>query len=144
MRLVLDTNVVVSGLIWGGPPRRLLDMGRGGRVFLFSSAILFDELAEVLAREKFAALLAARKITPAFLMQRYGTLATLVSPVPVERTVPSDEDDDHVIATALGAQADAIATGDEDLLQLHPYQRIRIFKPADLLRYMQAGQTADE
>ena len=144
MRLVLDTNVVVSGLIWGGPPRPLLDMGRSGRVLLFSSAILLDELAEVLAREKFAALLAARGITPAFLMQRYGMLATLVSPVPVERTVPSDEDDDHVIATALGAQADAIATGDEDMLQLHPYRRIQILNPADLLRYMQAGQTAKE
>ena len=144
MRLVLDTNVVVSGLIWGGPPRRLLDMGRSGRVLLFSSAILLDELAEVLAREKFATLLAARGITPAFLMQRYGMLATLVSPVPVERTVPSDEDDDHVIATALGAQADAIATGDEDLLQLHPYRRIQILNPADLLQYMQASQTAIE
>ena len=85
MRLVLDTNVVVSGLIWGGPPRRLLDMGRRGGVFLFSSAILLDELAEVLARKKFAALLAARKIAPEFLMQRYGMLATLVYPVPAGR-----------------------------------------------------------
>ena len=101
MRLVLDTNVVVSGLIWSGPPRRLLDMGRSGGVFLFSSAILLDEPAEVLARKKFAALLAARKITPELLMQRYGVLATLVNPASVERTVPFDEDDDHVIATAL-------------------------------------------
>ena len=144
MRLVLDTNVVVSGLIWSGPPRRLLDMGRSGGVFLFSSAILLDELAEVLARKKFAALLAARKITPEFLMRRYGMLATLVNPVPVERTVPTDEDDDHVIATALGARADAIATGDEDLLQLHPYRRIQILSPADVLRHMQARKAADE
>ena len=50
MRLVLDTNVVVSGLIWGAPPRRLLDMGRSGRVLLFSSAILLDVLADVLER----------------------------------------------------------------------------------------------
>ena len=144
MRLVLDTNVVVSGLIWGGPPRRLLDMGRSGRVFLFSSAILLDELADVLAREKFAALLAARKITPEFLMQRYGMLATLANPAPVERTVPTDEDDDHVIATALGARAVVIATGDQDLLQLHPYRQIQILSPADLLRYMEAKQTAEE
>ena len=144
MRLVLDTNVVVSGLVWSGPPRRLLDMGRSGRVLLFSSAILLDELADVLAREKFAALLTAREITPAFLMQRYGMLATLAVPAPVERTVPADEDDDHVIATAIGARADAIATGDQDLLQLHPYRQIQILSPADLLRYMEAKQTAEE
>ena len=48
MRLVLDTNVVVSGLFWGGPPRRLLDLARDGRVVLFSSGVLLDELAGVL------------------------------------------------------------------------------------------------
>ena len=57
MRLVLDTNVVVSGLFWGGPPRRLLDLAREGRVVLFSSGVLLDELAGVLERDKFAAFL---------------------------------------------------------------------------------------
>ena len=51
MRLVLDTNVVVSGLIWRGPPRQLLALGRSGRVTLFSSAVLLDELIDVLKRE---------------------------------------------------------------------------------------------
>ena len=51
MRLVLDTNVVVSGLIWRGPPRQLLALGRSGRVALFSSAVLLDELIDVLKRE---------------------------------------------------------------------------------------------
>ena len=59
MRLVLDTNVVVSGLIWRGPPRQLLEAGRRGRVALFSSASLLDELASVLKRDKFSARLAA-------------------------------------------------------------------------------------
>ena len=44
-----------------------------------------------------------------------------MKPQPIERTVPSDADDDAVIATALAAQADIIATGDSDLLVLHPY-----------------------
>ena len=141
MRLVLDTNVVVSGLLWGGPPRQLLESGRSGRVALFSSAILLDELVAVLERDKFSALLAAQEITPALLMQRYGLLTTVVKPEPIGRTVPSDEDDDHVIATALSAQADAIATGDRDLLGLHPYRTIRILNPADTLRYVEVSRT---
>ncbi len=57
MRLVLDTNVVVSGLLWGGVPRRLLDLGRDGRVMLFTSSVLLDELADVLPRDRFRQLL---------------------------------------------------------------------------------------
>ena len=69
MRLVLDTNVVVSGLIWGDPPRQLLALGRSGRVTPFSSAVLPNELINVLKREKFSALLASQEITPTLLMQ---------------------------------------------------------------------------
>ena len=142
MRLVLDTNVVVSGLIWRGPPRQLLEAGRRGRVTLFSSAILLDELASVLKRDKFSALLAALPSTPMLLTQRYGMLATLVDPAPISRAVPSDEDDDYVIATAVGARADAIVTGDGDLLRLRAYQNIPILSSADALRYV-ANRTAN-
>jgi len=134
VRLVLDTNIVVSGLIWGGVPRQLLDLGRDGRVIFFTSSVLLDELADVLEREKFAALLASQGITPAFLMQRYGMLAKLVKPQPIERTV-RDIDDDAVVATALAAKADIIATGDSDLLVLHPYQGIQILNAADALQH---------
>ncbi len=136
MRLVLDTNIVVSGLIWGGVPRWLLDLGRDDQVTLFTSSVLLDELADVLGRDKFTALLTSQGITPAFLMQRYGMLAKLVKPQPIERIVPSDADDDAVIATALAAQADVIATGDSDLLVLHPYQGIQILNAANTLRFV--------
>lgn len=136
MRLVLDTNVVVSGLLWRGSPRQVIEAGRQGMAAFFSSAILLDELASVLKRDKFSALLTSRKVTPSLLMRRYGMFATLVDPAPVEHVVQTDEDDDHVVATALGARADAIVTGDRDLLRLHPCQGIRILDPVDALRYM--------
>lgn len=139
MRLVLDTNIVVSALIWGGVPRRLLDLGRDGQVTLFTSSVLLDELAEVLSRDKFAALLASQEISPTFLMQRYGMLARLVTPQTIERTV-RDADDDAVIATALAAQADVIVTGDNDLLVLHPYQEIQILNAADALNKVMSGK----
>ncbi len=137
MRIVLDTNVVVSALIWGGVPRQLLDLGRDSRTTFFTSSLLLNELADVLARDKFASLLAAQDITPTFLMQRYGMLANLVKPQPIERTV-CDIDDDAVIATALAAQADVIATGDSDLLVLHPWQGIQILNAADALQRAQS------
>ncbi|HFD86273.1 MAG TPA: putative toxin-antitoxin system toxin component, PIN family [Gammaproteobacteria bacterium] len=47
MRIVLDTNIVVSALIWGGVPRQLLNLGRDNRTTLFTSSLLLNELADV-------------------------------------------------------------------------------------------------
>lgn len=58
MRVVLDTNVVVSGLIWGGQPYQLLRAATDGEVELFTSPLLLDELREVLAREHLVSRLA--------------------------------------------------------------------------------------
>ncbi len=136
MRLVLDTNVVVSGLIWGGVPRRLLDLARDGHLSLFTSNVLLDELADVLAREKFASLLASQRIAPTLLMQGYSILAKSVTPQAIQRTV-RDPKDDAVIATALVAQAEAVITGDNDLLVLHPWQGIQILNPAQALQLIE-------
>jgi uncharacterized protein len=132
VRLVLDTNIVVSALVWGGTPRQLLDLARENRVSLFTSTVLLEELADVLNRGKFAAMLASRDITPEFLMQRYGMLAKLVKPQPIARTV-RDADDDAVIACALAAQANIIVSGDNDLLVLHPFGDIQILNAATAL-----------
>jgi uncharacterized protein len=105
-------------------------------VTLFTSGLLLDELADVLGRDKFTAQLASRRITPAYLMQRYGLLAELVKPEPIERTVPHDADDDAVLATALAAQADVITTGDNDLLSLHSWRGIRLLDPTTALAFV--------
>ncbi|MFQ6092370.1 MAG: putative toxin-antitoxin system toxin component, PIN family [bacterium] len=54
MRVVADTNMVISGLLWRGPPRQILEEVRAGEITLFTSAMLSAELEEVLHREKFA------------------------------------------------------------------------------------------
>ncbi len=53
MRLVLDTNIVISGLLWNGPPRRLLDAAISGTVDIYTSAVLVTELRQALAYPKF-------------------------------------------------------------------------------------------
>ena len=59
LRLVLDTNVVVAGLLWNGPPRRLIELAiEGDAVELFSSTVLLDELAHTLGYSKFSARIA--------------------------------------------------------------------------------------
>jgi putative PIN family toxin of toxin-antitoxin system len=137
MRAVLDTNVIVSGLVWGGPPRHLLDLARRGTLTLYTSAALLDELRDVLSREKFAARLAARNRTPNGIARGYVALARSVAAPTIPRTVPADADDDAVLACALAAHADLIVTGDRDLLILNPFRAIAILKPADALAWLQ-------
>lgn len=135
VRLVLDTNVVLSGLIWRSHPRRLLDMASEGAVSLYTSSVLLDELADVLLREKWAAMLAAKQTHAAYLMQRYGVLAKIVRPQPIARIIPDDPDDDAVIACALEARADLIVSGDRHLHGLGgSYQGIHIVTPAQAVQ----------
>jgi putative PIN family toxin of toxin-antitoxin system len=65
VRLVLDTNTVVSGLVWGGVPGQLIDAAVAAKVHLIASLPLLDELQAVLFRKKFAGQFAARKQSPA-------------------------------------------------------------------------------
>jgi uncharacterized protein len=132
MRLVLDTNVVVSGLLWDGPPRRILNVGRGEDVELFSSAPLPAELTDVLSRPKFEKKIAASLLTVDEIVDLYAELVSVIKSVPVPRLAP-DPDDDVVIATALAASARLIVSGDRTLRSLTEHQGIRILSITDAL-----------
>jgi putative PIN family toxin of toxin-antitoxin system len=131
MRVVLDTNVVVSALIWGGTPFRLVQAATAGDIELYTSPVLLAELREVLSREPLAGRLVAQRSSVEAAIGLYGELAISVSPLAAPRTVPGDADDDHVVAAAVAARADLIVSGDRHLLDLGgEYQGIRIVSPA--------------
>jgi putative PIN family toxin of toxin-antitoxin system len=132
VRVVADTNTVVSAFLWGGPPAAVLEAARTQRITLLTSAALLDELADVLGREKFASRIRQVDSTVAAMLAGYRALVTLVEPLPVAPT-SRDPDDDAVLACALAAQADLIVTRDNDLLTLSTFRRIRILSSADAL-----------
>ena len=133
MRLVADTNTVISGLLWHGAPRRLLDAARAGKVSLFTSADLLVELEDTLSRAKFAERLERAGVTRRVLVQGYATLAAVIKPAAIPPAVLADLDDDAVLACAVAAQAQAIASGDSHLLNLKTYQDIPILTVNELL-----------
>ena len=132
-RIVPDTNIVVSGLLWRGNPRRILDTARDGIIELYTSPVLLEELEDVLRREKFARRLAAANVTVQDLVSGYSALAIVIEAEPIEPVILVDPDDDAVLACALAADAEIIVSGDSDLLDLKEHKEIRILTATEFL-----------
>lgn len=141
MRLVLDTNVVASAMLWGGSPLLLLQARHERRIELYTSPPLLAELTDILGRGKFEKKIAASMLTVDQLVDRYAELAQVVRSTPTPRIV-SDPDDDMVIGTALASKADLLVTGDRPLLSVANYQGVRIVGVAEALKLIAARQTS--
>jgi putative PIN family toxin of toxin-antitoxin system len=140
MRLVLDTNVVVAGLLWHGAPRRLIDVAiEDESITLYSSPVLIGELTNTLGYAKFAKRIAQFETSIAALVAQYEALVTLVSPAHTPRVVADDPDDDHVIACAVAANAKSIVSGDKHLLVIKSYQGISVITAAEALNILTPG-----
>jgi len=133
VRIVADTNTVVSGLLWSGPPQQLINAAREKRITLYSSLALAAEFAEVIGREQFARRIRAAKLSAAELVADYARLANLVVPADINPAVADDPDDDQILACALAANVDAIVSGDKRLRNLKTYQGIRIISATEVL-----------
>ena len=140
MRLVLDTNVVLSAMLWNGTPYRLLQLAVEGEAQLFTSPVLAAELREILARPHLAAKLLEKGTTADAVTALYLEFARALSPLSVPRVVPDDADDDHVVACAVAAKADVIVSGVKHLLKLREYQGMRIVTAAQAVKLI-GGQT---
>lgn len=133
MRIVLDTNVVVSGLLWDGPPARLIDLAQAGEIQLFTSRALLAELARILRRAKFVRPIAVSGATLEELVLGYAETTSVIVPASTSSIVIADRDDDQVIACALAATADLIVSGDAHLLNLKRYRQITIVSAVEAL-----------
>lgn len=133
-RVVVDTNVIVSAVIAGGKPERVLDLSKVGRIELFLSPFILNEVMDVLSRPKFA--FSRRDIAEAIAGIRPFQV---VDPGRPRVRVAMDETDNRVIETALAARARFLVTGDYDLLQLASYRRLTIVAPADFLDALPNG-----
>lgn len=137
MRVVLDTNIVISGLFWSGPPRRILDFAHAGIIELYTSPALLDELEDVLGRPKLAARLAIAVIDVPTLMLGYKALARAVHTQPIP-PICRDASDDEVLSCARAVQAELIVSGDSDLLALHDYRGVPIRSGAEACMLIEA------
>jgi putative PIN family toxin of toxin-antitoxin system len=128
--VVLDTNVLVSALVFGGSPREILNMIVAGAVHCSLSLPILDELQDVLQRPKFGfSPQQARAIA-----EDLSALCAIANPLERISIIRADPDDDRILECALEARAGIIISGDTHLLDLREYEGIRIMNPSEFLQ----------
>ena len=127
MRVLLDTNVLISAILFGGLPRTLLNGAIRGELDIVTSPALLEELEEVLT---------TRFEFPPELVRAVKAELESLADVVVPDDVPAvsrDPDDDQVLAAAVAGDVEAIVTGDADLLVLEIHRGIRVLRPNDFV-----------
>ena len=133
IRVVVDTNVYVSGLIKrNGPPGRVLAAQRGGQFDLVTSPALLAELEMVLRRPHILKLIHASVAEVLDFVNQLRVASIVVTP-DIAVAVARDPDDDRVLEAAQAGHADFVVSGDRDLLDLRTFAGIPILTPTGFL-----------
>ncbi|MFC1575399.1 putative toxin-antitoxin system toxin component, PIN family [Gemmatimonadota bacterium] len=133
MKVILDTNVLISGIFFGGQPRAVLDAWAEGWFELLVSPSIFDEYVRTCDR------LAASHQG----LEYHSVLATiigrghLVPDILPSGSVTNDPDDDKFMLCAR-ANAAMIVSGDKHLLDVSGWQGVRVMRPHDFLAYLES------
>jgi putative PIN family toxin of toxin-antitoxin system len=132
MRLVVDTNVAVSGLLWPGPPNQILRWARDGILEIVACEETTAELKRVLQYKRFAQRLSTLETSAAEVFAYFLNLVFFVpTPAITPREIVADPFDNFFLAVASHNNARLIVSGDRHLLDLREYQRIQIVTPSE-------------
>ena len=129
MKILLDTNILISASISKGKPRALLIKGIGNEFIIVASKQLMKELKKVLTRPKF-------NLSQSEITKFLSTIKRTVKLVKIKsdfNVIKNDPDDNMVINTAYDAKANYIVTGDPDLLDLKEFRGIKIVTVNEML-----------
>ncbi|MFN6527112.1 putative toxin-antitoxin system toxin component, PIN family [Nostoc sp. ChiSLP03a] len=136
MRVVVDVNVWISALLWGGVPDIILLLAEEQKITIFVSDALFLELETTLRRPKFQSKIESLNLRVEDIINATKDVLQFCLTVSVSAPQLRDPKDTIVLAAAIAANAEAIITGDLDLLVLIEFNRISILTPQDfMIRY---------
>ena len=142
MRVLLDTNIWISGLLWGGNPRRIIQLAVSEQIVLYSSKLLIEELQTTLAYPKLQRRLEKLAITAEELLVEVARITQLCQPVTIsDLSQLRDPKDKIVLETAVSVPVEVIVSGDEDLLILREFQDIPILTTKQFLENYQFADT---
>lgn len=129
IKVLIDTNVYISAIAFGGSSRQVINAVITGKVVNYISSEILDELTDVLKRPKFA----YDKTVIRSIISEIEKISELFNDYPEIDLVKQDSKDNHVLSCALHAKVDYLVTGDCDLLTLKLPGNLIILTPSELL-----------
>lgn len=129
LRIVLDTNVIISAILFGGIPRSILDMLISGKHDFFLSMPIIEEIREVLNRPKFE--FDNERIL--LLIEELHSLCIIVKPTRSINFIIDDPADNKILECAIEANAEIIVSGDSHLFSIGSYKGIKILSPRQFI-----------
>ena len=129
MKIVVDTNVLISGIFFDGPPARILKTWLHGQLEFVVSHEILEEYFEVCERLS----LRYPNIDITQILILIVQNCYIVDPLPLPESASSDADDDKFIACALASDTKMIISGDSDLLAVSGYENIQIVTPREFV-----------
>jgi putative PIN family toxin of toxin-antitoxin system len=139
LRVVLDSNVIISGFLFGGTPGRLLECALGNSVRAYTSMPILDEVRDVLQRPQF-------DLSPdqaLLLVEELHDLCEVVMPGRRVNAITADPDDNVILECAQAANAELIVSGNSHLLDLERWRGIDILSPADAMKRIESQPNKD-
>ncbi len=133
MRVVVDVNIWISALLWGGVPDKVLILAQEQKITIFASESLFLELETTLRRPKFQAKIQSLNLNLEDVIDATKDVLQFCPTISVDAPQLRDPKDTVVLAAAVAANAEAIITGDLDLLVLIEFNGIPILTPQNFL-----------
>ncbi len=133
LQVVVDTNLIVSAFLWGGPPGKLISVLLTRGVPVLTSQAMIDELDATLRKPKFDSRFQAKGVTPDELMDEYRQMTQLVTPAEIPYDSVRDPKDRIILAAAVGGSASHLISGDTDLTTLQQYNEVVILTVAQFL-----------
>ena len=125
MKVVIDTNVFISGVFFSGPPYQILKAWQNRNIQIIVSLEILDEYYRV--GEELSAQFPEADLNP--ILELVTTKAELIEAERLDETVCDDPDDDKFFACAIAGGADLIISGDKHLLKMSGYQGIKVVRP---------------
>ena len=137
LKLVLDTNTLVSAFFWEGNEAELLRKIEQSKAKLYITSEILKEVEEVIKRPKFDKVMKNAGLTPDQIMQKIVSLSHLIIAPKITVKVCRDEKDNKFLECAESAKADYLVSGDEDLLVLKEYNGIPIVRTWRILQSLE-------
>ncbi len=138
LKAVLDVNVWVSALLWGGKPAQIVNAAEQNKVRLFVSESIIAETSQVLNYPKLKKAYQSEGLRPEQLIEAVLRVAKFAKAESKVRVVLEHPADDKFIECAIDAKADYVVSGDRHLLKVGKYRRIQIVSVNDFLQILQA------